>query len=66
LNDRGDICAFSGARGVAAILETARCEHVKATANVEAAFSIDNTKDTSVEATFMGEKFYSDVWVNGG
>jgi hypothetical protein len=25
LNDRSDICAFSGARGIAAILEKARC-----------------------------------------
>jgi hypothetical protein len=32
LSDRGDICAFSGARGVAAILEKAGCEHVKAAA----------------------------------
>jgi hypothetical protein len=32
LSDRGDFCAFSGARGIAAILEKARCEHVKATA----------------------------------
>jgi hypothetical protein len=29
LSDRGDVCAFSGARGVAAILEKAGCEHVK-------------------------------------
>jgi hypothetical protein len=29
LNGRGDVCAFSGARGVAAILEKAGCEHVK-------------------------------------
>jgi Ribonuclease G/E len=29
LSDRGDICAFSGARGVVAILEKAGCEHVK-------------------------------------
>jgi hypothetical protein len=66
LNDRGDICAFSGARGVAAILEKAGCEHVKAAANAEAAFSIDDTKDPSIEATLMGGKFYSDVWVNDG
>jgi hypothetical protein len=32
LNDRGDICAFSGARGIAAILEKARCDHVMAIA----------------------------------
>jgi hypothetical protein len=60
LNDRGDIYAFSGARGIAA-----GCDHVKTTANVEAAFSIDDTKDPSAEATLMGGKFYSDVWVNG-
>jgi acyl-CoA reductase-like NAD-dependent aldehyde dehydrogenase len=29
LSDRRDVCAFSGARGVAAILEKAGCEHVK-------------------------------------
>jgi hypothetical protein len=66
LNDRGDICSFSGARGVAAILKKAGCEHVKAVAQVEAAFSVDDTKDPSTEATLVGGKFYSDVWVNGG
>jgi hypothetical protein len=66
LNDRGDICAFSGARGIATILEKAGCEHVKATAQAEAAFSLNDTKDPSAEATLMGGKFYSDVWVNGG
>jgi chromosome segregation ATPase len=30
LSDRGDFCAFAGARGVAAILEKTGCEHVKA------------------------------------
>jgi hypothetical protein len=66
LNDRGDICAFSGARGISAILEKAGCEHVKAIAQAEAAFSIDDTKDPSAEATLMGGKFYNDVWVNSG
>jgi hypothetical protein len=66
LSDRGDICAFSGARGIAAILEKAGCDHVKVAAQAEAAFSIDNTKDPSAEATLVGGKFYSDVWVNGG
>jgi hypothetical protein len=32
LNDSGDICAFDGTRGVAAILEKAGCDHVKAAA----------------------------------
>jgi hypothetical protein len=66
LNDRGDICAFSGARGISAILEKAGCDHVKAIAQAEAAFSIDNTKDPSAEETLMGGKYYNDVWVNGG
>jgi hypothetical protein len=66
LSDHGDICAFSGARGIAAILEKAGCDHVKVAAQAEAAFSIDNTKDPSAEATLVGGKFYSDVWVNGG
>jgi hypothetical protein len=66
LSDRGDICAFSGARGIAAILEKAGCDHVKAMAQAEAAFSIEDTKDPSTEATLVGRKFYSDVWVNGG
>jgi hypothetical protein len=66
LNDRGDICAFSGARGIAAILEKAGCDHVKVAAQAEAAFSIDDTKDPSAEATLVDEKFYCDVWVNSG
>jgi dihydrofolate reductase len=66
LNGRGDICVFSGARGIAAILEKARCEHVKVIAQAKVAFSLNDTKDPSAEATLMGGKFYSDVWVNGG
>jgi hypothetical protein len=66
LSDRGDICAFSDARGIAAILEKAGCDYVKAVAQTEVAFSIDDTKDRSAEATLVGRKFYSDVWVNGG
>jgi hypothetical protein len=66
LNDRGDICAFSGARGISAILEKVGCDHVKAIAQAKAAFSLDDTKDPSAEATLVGGKFYSDVWVKGG
>jgi hypothetical protein len=66
LSDRGDICAFSDARGIAAILEKAGCDHVKAAAQAEATFSTDDTKDPSAEATLVGGKFYSDAWVNGG
>jgi hypothetical protein len=66
LNDRDDICAFSGARRIAAILEKAGCEHVKAVAQTEAAFSLNDMKDPLAEASLMGGRFYSDVWVNGG
>jgi predicted RNase H-like nuclease (RuvC/YqgF family) len=66
LSDRGDVCAFSGARGISAILKKAGCDHVKAIAQAKTAFSIDDTKDPSAEATLMDGKFYNDVWVNGG
>jgi cell division septum initiation protein DivIVA len=66
LSDRGDVCVFSGARGISAILEKAGCDHIKAIAQAEAAFSIDDTKDPSAEATLMGGKFYNNFWVNGG
>jgi hypothetical protein len=66
LSDRGDVCAFSSARGISAILEKAGCDHVKTLAQAEAAFSVDDTKDPSAEASLMGGKFYNDIWVNGG
>jgi hypothetical protein len=66
LSDRGDICAFSGVWGVSAILEKAGCDHVKAVAQAKAAFSIDDMKDPSAEATLMGGKFYNDLGVNSG
>jgi hypothetical protein len=66
LSDRGDVCAFFGARGISAILEKAGCDHIKTVAQTEATFSIDGTKDPSAEATLMGGKFYNDAWVNGG
>jgi hypothetical protein len=66
LSDRGDVCAFSCVRGISAILEKAGCDHINSVAQTEAAFSIDDTKDPSAEATLMDGKFYNDVWVNGG
>jgi hypothetical protein len=66
LSGRGDVYAFSGARGVASILEKAGCEHVKILAQTEAAFSIDDTKDPSAEASLVGRKFFTDIWENGG
>jgi hypothetical protein len=45
LSDRGDVCAFSGARGISAILENVGCDHIKAVAQAKPAFSVDDTKD---------------------
>jgi hypothetical protein len=66
LSDPGDVCSFSGARGVAAILEKAGCGHVKTLAQAKAAFSIDDTKDPSAEASSIGGKLFTDIWENGG
>jgi hypothetical protein len=66
LSDRGDFCAFAGARGVAAILEKAGCEHVKVVAQPKSVFSSDDIKDPSAEASLLGGRFYSDVWMKGG
>jgi hypothetical protein len=66
LSGRGDICAFSGARGIVAILEKSGCDHVKTLAQAEAALSIEDTKDPSAEASLIGGKFFTDIWENGG
>jgi hypothetical protein len=66
LSDRGDVCAFSGAREVAAVLKKAGCDHVKTLAQAVAAFSVDDTKDPSAEASLIGRKFFTNIWENGG
>ena len=66
LNSRGDICAFSGARGIATILEKKGCEHVKILAQSEAALSFEGARDPSAEASIIGGKFFTDIWDNGG
>jgi hypothetical protein len=53
LSDRGDFCAFAGARGVAAVLEKTGCEHVKAAAQAEAIFSVDDTKWDTPSVCFV-------------
>jgi hypothetical protein len=35
-------------------------------AQPESILLVDNTKDPSVEASTLGGKFYSDVWMKGG
>jgi hypothetical protein len=63
LSDRGDICAFTCTRGIAAILENVGCDHVKTPTQTEATFSTDDMRDPLAEATLVGGKFYSDVWM---
>jgi hypothetical protein len=66
LSDRGDFCTFAGARGVAATLEKAGCNHDKTTAQPEFALSVEDIKDPSAKASTLGDEFYSDVWMKGG
>jgi hypothetical protein len=66
LNSRGDICAFSGARGIATILERKGCDHVKSLAQSEATLSSEDIKDPSAKASLVGGKFFTDIWDNGG
>jgi hypothetical protein len=66
LNDRGDFCAFAGARGATSILEKADYEHVKAVVQLEFVFSVDDIKNPSAEASALGGKFYSEVWMKSG
>jgi hypothetical protein len=42
-------------------LEKAGCEHVKILAQAEAAFSVDDTKDPSAEASLIGANFFTDI-----
>jgi hypothetical protein len=65
LNSRSDICAFSGARGIATVLERRGCKHVKFLAQSEAALSSEDMKDPSAEASMVGGKFFTDIWDNG-
>jgi hypothetical protein len=66
LNDRGDVCAFSGTRGIASILEKSGCDHIKTLAQAEAALSVEDTKDPPAEASLVGGNFFTDIWENGG
>jgi hypothetical protein len=66
LNSRGDICAFSGARGIATVLERKGCNHVKSLAQTKTALSSEDIKDPSAESSLVGGKFFTDIWDNGG
>jgi hypothetical protein len=66
LSDRVDFCAFADARGVVSILEKVGCDHAKAVAQPDFAISADDVRNPSAEATTLGGKFYSEVWLKGG
>ena len=66
MNSRGDICAFSGARGIATVLERKGCNHVKSLAQTETALSPEDIKDPSAESSLVGGKIFTDIWDNGG
>jgi hypothetical protein len=66
LSDRGDFCAFAGAHGVVSILEKVGYDHAKAVVQPDFAFSADDVRNPSAEATTLGGKFYSEVWLKGG
>jgi hypothetical protein len=57
LNSRRDICAFSGARGIATVLERKGCNHVKSLAQTETALSTEDIKDSSTESSLVGGNF---------
>jgi hypothetical protein len=66
LSDRGDFCAFAGARGATSILEKVGCDHVKVVAQPNFAFLADDIRNPSPKVTTLGGKFYSEVWLKGG
>jgi hypothetical protein len=66
LSDRGDFCAFAGGPGATSILEKASCDHAKVVAQPDFAFSVNDIRNPSAEATTLGRKFYSEVWLKGG
>jgi hypothetical protein len=66
LSDRGDFCAFASARGAMSILEKVGCDHAKAVAQPDFVFSANDVRNPSIEATTLGGKFYSEVWLKGG
>jgi hypothetical protein len=47
-------------------LEKAGCDDTKAAAQSNFAFSVDGIKNPSAEATTLGGKLYSEIWLKGG
>jgi hypothetical protein len=66
LSNRGDFYAFAGARGAVSVLEKVGYEHAKIIAQPEFTLSANDIENPSAEATTLGGKFYSKVWLMGG
>jgi hypothetical protein len=66
LSDRGDFCAFVGARGAISVLEKVGCEHAKALVQSGFLLLANDIENPSAEAIALGGKFYSEVWLKGG
>jgi hypothetical protein len=50
----GIFCAFAGARGAMSILEKVGCDHAKVVVQPDLAFSANDVRNPSVEATTLG------------
>jgi hypothetical protein len=48
------------------ILEKVSCDDAKVVAQPDFAFSANDIRNPSAEATTLGGKFYSEVWLMGG
>jgi hypothetical protein len=47
-------------------LEKVGCDHAKAVAQPDFVLSPNDVRNPSAEATTLGAKFYSEVWLKGG
>jgi hypothetical protein len=47
-------------------LEKVGCDHAKVVAQPDFLLSADDVRNPSAEATTLGGKFYSEVWLKGG
>jgi hypothetical protein len=48
------------------LLEKASCEHVKDVIQQKFSVSVNDIREPSAQATTFGDKFYSEMWMNGG
>jgi hypothetical protein len=61
LNDRGDFCAFAGARRAVSVLEKVSCEPAKVVVQQEFSISANDIKNPSAEASTLSGH-YTTTW----